>query len=114
MKRFERISYAISCICRNCGVKQRISALKGTLIAEKPCKRCGCLALISNNVMQNPPTADEFLFRVEDAAKYLGLHANTIRRWADKGLLPCIRLGKGKRRDRRFRKQDLIDLVARM
>ena len=40
-----------------------------------------------------------------DAAKLLGVHPNTIRRWSDDGLVHAYRVGK--RLDRRFRRIDL-------
>ncbi len=38
-------------------------------------------------------------------ADLLGIHANTVRRWADKGILRAYRLGP--RGDRRFRQQEV-------
>jgi hypothetical protein len=38
-------------------------------------------------------------------AQALGIHVNTVRQWADRGILPCIRIGP--REDRRFRIADL-------
>jgi excisionase family DNA binding protein len=35
---------------------------------------------------------------LKDAAAYLGVHENTLRRWADKGLIPVIKLPTGVRR----------------
>jgi hypothetical protein len=35
----------------------------------------------------------------------LGIHINTVRRWADRGVLPCLRIGTCKHR--RFRIADL-------
>jgi excisionase family DNA binding protein len=40
-----------------------------------------------------------------DAAKLLGVHPNTIRRWSDDGMISAYRVGK--RLDRRFRRTDL-------
>ncbi len=36
---------------------------------------------------------------VDEAARRLGVHPNTVRKWADTGILPCWRLpGSGHRR----------------
>jgi excisionase family DNA binding protein len=44
-----------------------------------------------------------------DAAKLLGVHPNTIRRWSDDGMIPAYRVGK--RLDRRFRRTDLEEFL---
>ena len=45
------------------------------------------------------------LLTVRDVAWLLHVHVNTVRLWADRGTLPCYRLGT--RRDRRFRREDV-------
>jgi excisionase family DNA binding protein len=40
-----------------------------------------------------------------EAARYLGVHPNTIRRWEAQGILPCYRLGS--RGDRRFLRDEV-------
>lgn len=40
----------------------------------------------------------EALTTLKDAANYLGVHPNTVRRWADAGILPARRLPTGVRR----------------
>lgn len=40
-----------------------------------------------------------------EAAKYLSVHPNTVRRWEKQGLLPAYRLGT--RGDRRFTQGEL-------
>ena len=40
-----------------------------------------------------------------EAAKYLSVHPNTVRRWEKQGLLPAYRLGT--RGDRRFLREDM-------
>ncbi|MBF8265787.1 MAG: hypothetical protein HW384_1651 [Dehalococcoidia bacterium] len=42
-------------------------------------------------------------------AKLLSVHENTVRNWSKNGKLPTFRLGK--RRDRRFRRQDILNLL---
>lgn len=41
---------------------------------------------------------DIALTGLKDAALYLSVHENTVRRWADKGVLPVWRLPSGVRR----------------
>ncbi|MBN1855962.1 MAG: helix-turn-helix domain-containing protein [Dehalococcoidia bacterium] len=45
------------------------------------------------------------LLSTAQAAEMLGVHPNTIRNWADAGLLNAFRIGP--RRDRRFLRADL-------
>ena len=40
------------------------------------------------------------------AGRLLGVHPNTIVRWANQGILPCFRIGP--RNDRRFVRDELI------
>ena len=40
-----------------------------------------------------------------EAARYLSVHPNTVRRWEKQGLLPAYRLGT--RGDRRFLREDV-------
>jgi len=46
------------------------------------------------------------LLTVSEAAEFLHVHANTLRRWSDAGLLTPYRINS--RGDRRFLKEDLI------
>jgi excisionase family DNA binding protein len=43
--------------------------------------------------------------RTPEAAKYLGVHIETMRRWAREGVIPAAKLGN--RGGFRFRRQDL-------
>ncbi|MCK5587038.1 helix-turn-helix domain-containing protein [Candidatus Bipolaricaulota bacterium] len=45
------------------------------------------------------------LLSTTEAAKYLAVHANTVRRWETQGLLQAYRLGT--RGDRRFTRNEL-------
>jgi excisionase family DNA binding protein len=51
------------------------------------------------------------LMQVRQAARALGVHENTIRRWEERGLLRAVRLPSGVRR---FRVEDVEALHARM
>ena len=53
--------------------------------------------------------AEKQVLTVSEAATMLNAHPNSVRRWADIGLLPYFRLGL--RGDRRFRREDLARLV---
>ena len=46
-----------------------------------------------------------------EAARYLGVHPNTVRRWETQGLLPAYRLGR--RGDRRFSRDEMDSFLAR-
>jgi excisionase family DNA binding protein len=51
------------------------------------------------------------LMQVRQAARTLGVHENTIRRWEERGLLRAVRLPSGVRR---FRPEDVEAVRARM
>jgi diguanylate cyclase (GGDEF)-like protein/excisionase family DNA binding protein len=47
---------------------------------------------------------------VSDAARLLGVHANTVRTWTDQGALSCLRInGRG---DRRYQRQEIARFLA--
>ena len=43
---------------------------------------------------------------VRVAARLLGIHVNTVRRWSDRGILRAYRIGP--RGDRRFSREDIV------
>jgi len=45
-----------------------------------------------------------------DAARFLGVHPNTVRKWSNKGIIHAYRVGE--RLDRKFRKTDLEKFLA--
>jgi len=51
------------------------------------------------------------LMKVREAARTLGVHENTIRRWEERGLLRAVRLPSGVRR---FRPEDVAAVQAEM
>ena len=55
--------------------------------------------------------SEEQMLSIGDTAKLIPAHVNTLRRWADKGIIPCHRFG-GQRgmENRKFKKSD-IELV---
>ena len=50
------------------------------------------------------------MLRLSEVALLLRLHPNTVRAWADKGLLTAYRLGR--RGDRRFRRDEVMELLS--
>lgn len=51
------------------------------------------------------------LMKVREAARALGVHENTVRRWEERGLLRAVRLPSGVRR---FRPEDVEAMRAEM
>ena len=51
------------------------------------------------------------LMQVRAAARGLGVHENTLRRWEDRGLIKAVRLPSGVRR---FREEDIAALRTSM
>ena len=49
------------------------------------------------------------ILTLEQASKLLNCHPNTLRNWDNKGILKAIRFGT--RRDRRYRKNDILKLL---
>ena len=49
------------------------------------------------------------LYTLKEACELLKVHPNTLRKWDKKGILKAIRFGQ--RGDRRYRKQDILDLL---
>ena len=55
------------------------------------------------------PEKPKAMLRTADVAQFLGVHINTVRRWSKNGILKAYRIGP--RRDRRFRREDVEDLL---
>ncbi len=49
------------------------------------------------------------ILTLKQACDLLNCHPNTLRNWEKEGIVKCIRFGK--RGDRRFRKQDILQLL---
>lgn len=58
---------------------------------------------------QHVPKPESALLTIGEAARFLGLHPNTLRRWSDQGLIPTHHISA--RGDRRFRKVELDQFV---
>ena len=52
---------------------------------------------------------DQGLLKISEAAKLLNVHPNTLRKWDKKGILKAVRFGE--RKDRRYRREDIMKLV---
>ena len=50
------------------------------------------------------------MLTVSEVAHLLGAYINSVRRWADMGLLPCYRIGL--RGDRRFRPDEVSSFLV--
>jgi excisionase family DNA binding protein len=50
------------------------------------------------------------MLTVREVARLLHIHSNTVRRWADQGLIKSYRITT--RGDRRFRKEDINDFLS--
>ncbi len=46
------------------------------------------------------------LLKLSEASELLNVHPNTLRQWDRKGILKAIRFGE--RKDRRYKKEDII------
>jgi len=55
-------------------------------------------------------TSNTQLLTVSDAARMLGVHANTVRTWTDQGVLRCLRINR--RGDRRYARQEIARFLA--
>ena len=51
------------------------------------------------------------LLSLKEACDVLKCHPNTLRQWDKKGILVAIRFGE--RKDRRFRKDDIIKMLEK-
>ena len=49
------------------------------------------------------------LITLKDACGILKCHPNTLRQWDNKGIFVAVRFGE--RKDRRYRKQDILKLL---
>jgi len=52
------------------------------------------------------------MLRTGDVAWLFGTHGNTVRRWSERGIIRAYRIGR--RGDRRFRREDVARLLAKL
>lgn len=50
------------------------------------------------------------LLTMKETCELLKVHANTLRQWDKKGILKAVRFGA--RRDRRYKKEDVLALMT--
>lgn len=50
------------------------------------------------------------LLTLTEACQILKVHPNTLRKWDKKGILVAVRFGE--RRDRRYHREDIMNLVT--
>lgn len=49
------------------------------------------------------------LLTLKETCEILKVHPNTLRQWDERGILKAVRFGR--RRDRRYKKEDIIKLL---
>ena len=52
------------------------------------------------------------MLTVQEVARLLHIHPNTLRRWSNRGLIKAYRITP--RGDRRFRQEEILDFLARL
>ena len=52
------------------------------------------------------------MLTVREVARLLHIHSNTVRRWADQGIIRAYRITR--RGDRRFRREDIAHFLAEL
>jgi excisionase family DNA binding protein len=52
------------------------------------------------------------MLTVQEVARLLHIHPNTLRRWSNRGLIKAYRITP--RGDRRYRREEILDFLARL
>ncbi len=52
------------------------------------------------------------MLMVNDVARLLNIHVNTVRRWSNEGILKAYRIGR--RGDRRFQEEDIANFLLQV
>ncbi len=60
--------------------------------------------------MKNGSSEITGMLSVKDVSRLLNIHGDTVRRWSDLGILATSRTGR--RRDRRFKAEDIFALIV--
>ena len=55
--------------------------------------------------------AERYLLRIDDAAKFLGIHIDAVKTLVEMELLPCVRINPGL--EQRFRREDVRFLLLK-
>lgn len=66
-------------------------------------------ALSRGSLKSSLKDVDNRLLTLREASIILNVHPNTLRQWDRKGILIAVRFGE--RKDRRYRKEDIMKLV---
>ena len=64
---------------------------------------------MANRVQELKPDTNPELLNIREAASLLHVSEISLRRWTNAGKLPCLRIGG--RKERRFRREDLIEFL---
>ncbi len=64
--------------------------------------------MVENDFRRRDPDLE--MLTVSQVARLLNVHPNSVRRWANQGLLRTYRVGR--RGDRRFRPEDVASFLA--
>ena len=64
--------------------------------------------MVSKNSMSKINTFSGLL-TLRETSKILNVHPNTLRQWDNRGILKAVRFGQ--RKDRRYRKDDVLALL---
>ena len=83
-------------------------AMVSQLPGVHPCGRAQGGCMTTSTVRKKEPRD---LLSAGQAADVLGVHPDTLRRWAAGGLLSVYRVGP--RRDRRFHRSEIVRLMTR-
>jgi excisionase family DNA binding protein len=68
-------------------------------------------ARLDDTIHSAMPNESEPLLDIEQAARFLNVSETSLRRWTNDGRLACLRVGR--RRERRFRRVDLLAFLER-
>ena len=75
-------------------------------------QRVGQIVVGKSTVKKRPDHSNpDALLSTAEAAEFLNMHVNTIRRWSNKGILETYRVGP--RGDRRIRQGDIDNLLLK-
>ena len=71
---------------------------------------------VAEELAANPDLASHDrgpLMTTSQVAKLLNANPASVRRWGDDGALPCLRIGEGKRSERRYPREEILALIDR-
>jgi len=95
---------------------EAIKLKKAGLTDAEISRRCGITRERVRQILkgkprpQKPAFNSKVMLTIGDVSKLLGVHANTVRRWSESGILKTYRIGP--RGDRRFRREDIDNFLS--